>query len=312
MKNTCPALQLENARKKYTDGRLAVADLSFNVYPGEVVAFLGPNGAGKTTTFGMITGLVRITSGKIRIFDAPAGSRPARRLMGAMIQEPAFYSAFSARRNLQLLARLRGPEALNDIEPCLQKVRLQDRIDDRVRTYSHGMKQRLGLAASLLGNPRLLLLDEPTNGMDPEAMHEVLSMVRKQAKEREIAVLLSSHLLGEVEEYCDRVIVINQGRLIAAQSVAEILRPRQHIFRLAFAGTAPTLETLRNWSEIKEVHPVPGDMLEIHLQEKDAAWLNEKLLHAGFRVEQLMPRCQTLRDFFLQQTGDNKEKPDNA
>lgn len=218
------ALRLDNLCKSFGKIR-AVDHLSLEVHPGEMVGFLGPNGAGKSTTLYMIPRLVRPSGGAIEIFGHNIWNdfKNAMQHVGAMVETPAFYEYLSGWRNLKLMARLRGNAPNDQINDILHRIGLYERRHDKVGAYSHGMKQRLGLGMTLLGQPRLLLLDEPTNGMDPEATREVLSFLQEKVRNNGLAVLLSSHLLYEVEEYCDRVFVINHGRLVAAGKVKDIL-----------------------------------------------------------------------------------------
>ncbi len=224
MNSATPALRLENLSKTF--GRIkAVDDLSLEVYPGEMVGFLGPNGAGKSTTLFMIAGLVHPAGGKIEIFghDIRTMFKEAMARVGTMVETPAFYNYLSARKNLELAARLRGNVNRKEIDLILERIGLEKRQKDKVGTFSLGMRQRLGLGLTLLGSPRMLLLDEPTNGLDPEATRDILTLLKEKVRREQLAVFLSSHLLYEVEEFCDRVVVINNGQLIVTGPVKEIL-----------------------------------------------------------------------------------------
>ncbi|WP_212732671.1 ABC transporter ATP-binding protein [Streptomyces oceani] len=196
---------------------LAVDRLNLGVRPGEVYGFLGPNGAGKTTTLRMLLGLVRPTSGGVRLLGRSPGDLTG---VGALIESPGFYPYLSGRDNLRVLARHAGVGAPRVTE-VLETVRLTKRSGDRYATYSLGMKQRLGVAAALLKDPRLLVLDEPTNGLDPAGMADMRALIRRLGA-ADCTVLLSSHLLGEVQQVCDRVGVIARGRLVAENTVAEL------------------------------------------------------------------------------------------
>jgi len=166
------------------------------------------------------------------------------------------------------------------------------------------MKQRLGVAATMLGNPRLALLDEPTSGMDPEATREILTSLRERVHNEGLAVFLSSHLLYEVEEYCDRVIVINQGRAVASGKVSAILAPHDDVVRVTFSGRTPNCGDLEAQEGIQRAETVSGDTLEITLTDRDASWLNGYLLSSGYKVSALVPKQKTLKDFFLSITGE--------
>src|SRR5881628_1616628 len=214
------AVETRGLTKRYSTGVLAVADLNLLVRTGEVYGFLGPNGAGKTTTLRMLSGLHRPTSGTATVAGGVPGSPGSLARMGAMVETPAFYPYLSGRDNLRVVARYAGVPR-SRVEPVLQQVDLTDRARHKFRTYSTGMKQRLGVAAALLKEPELLVLDEPTNGLDPAGMAEMRTLVA-ELKRRGHTVLLSSHLLGEVQQICDRVGVISRGRLLREGTVAEL------------------------------------------------------------------------------------------
>jgi len=298
---------LEDLCKRF--GRIrAVEHLSLEVPPGRMSGFLGPNGAGKSTTLYMIPRLVHPTGGRIGIFgvDLRQDFKQALRSVGVMVEVPAFYEYLSGRRNLQLAARVLGGVTARDIDEILERIGLAGRQYDKVRTYSQGMKQRLGIGRALLGRPRLLVLDEPTNSMDPEGTREILGFLQDRVRSDGLTVFISSHLLHEVEEYCDTVFVIDKGRLVASGDVREILKPHERIIRTTFAGQAPDPRTLLADERIKRVESISSDTLEIMLAAEDSAWLNQHLLQAGFRVAAITPRQKTLKEFFLSITGDRR------
>jgi ABC-2 type transport system ATP-binding protein len=218
-----PVLAAEHLAKRYGD-RQAVADVSFSVGRGEVFGFLGPNGAGKSTTIRMIVGLVRPTSGRVLVAgrDLAADRDAALARLGCIVESPDFYGYLTGRENLEHFARMIGPAALARVGELAELVRLRERLDDRVRTYSLGMRQRLGIAQALLGDPDLLVLDEPANGLDPAGIHELRNLLRRLADQRGLGVFVSSHLLGEVEKVCDRIAIVHRGRVLAAGSTAEL------------------------------------------------------------------------------------------
>jgi len=304
---TAPALALEDLCKRF--GRIhAVEHLSLEVSPGQMSGFLGPNGAGKSTTLYMIPRLVHPSGGRIRIFgvDLRQDFKQALRSVGVMVEAPAFYEYLSGRKNLQLAARLLGGVQSRDIDEVLERIGLADRQHDKVRTYSQGMKQRLGIGRAVLGKPRLLVLDEPTNGMDPEGTREILGFLQHRVKSDGLTVFISSHLLHEVEEYCETVFVIDKGHLVASGNVRDILKPHERIVRTTFAGQAPDPRMLLADARIKHVESIALDTLEIMLAVDDSAWLNQHLLQAGFRVSAISPRQKTLKEFFLSITGDHR------
>lgn len=298
------ALHIENLSKSF--GRIRAIDgLSLEVYPGEMVGFLGPNGAGKSTTLYTITGLVHPSSGKVEVLghDLHSEFRKAMSQVGAMVEAPVFYEYLTARKNLELFGRLRGGVSKAQIDDTLEHVGLTKRGKDKVQTYSQGMKQRLGVGTALLRNPRLLLLDEPTNGMDPEGTREMLTLLRQRVREDRVAVFLSSHLLYEVEEYCDRVMVIDKGHLVASGKVSDILTPHGTVVQVSFSGGVPSADELMAEDGIADVTGISDGACEITLSNRDSTWLNEFLVGRGCRVSALVPKQKTLREFFLSITG---------
>ncbi len=305
MTETPPALVLENVSKRF--GRhLAVNQLSLEIKPGVMAGFLGPNGAGKSTTLYMIPRLVRPSSGHIRIFgtDIWRDYKKAIRPVGLSVESPAFYDYLTGRKNLELAARLRENVSSRDIDEILERVGLTARQHDRVRIYSTGMRQRLGIGRAMLGRPRLLILDEPTNGLDPEGTQEVLSFLREQVRNDGLTIFISSHLMSEIEEFCDTVCVINHGQLVASGNVRELLKPHERVVRVTFQGPLPNQDFRRRHKQIRHVEPISSDTLEITLASDDSAWLNHCLQAEGCRVSALIPKQKNLKEFFLSITGD--------
>jgi ABC-2 type transport system ATP-binding protein len=304
MSDTAPALVLENVSKRF--GRIqAVNGLSLEVKPGVMAGFLGPNGAGKSTTLYMIPRLVRPTGGSIRLFgvDIWKDFKKAIQPVGITVESPAFYEYLSGRRNLELAARLLGNVSSREIDEVLERIGLADRQHDRVRIYSTGMKQRLGVGRAMLGRPRLLILDEPTNGMDPEGTQEMLSFLREKVRNDGLAIFISSHLMSEIEEFCDTVYVINQGHLIASGNVRELLKPHDRIVRVTCVGKIPGQDFVTRHEQVRHVEALTSNMVEITLARDDSAWLNRCLLQEGFQVSAITPKQKTLKEFFLSITG---------
>jgi len=299
------ALALEELSKRF--GRIHAVDrLSLRVEPGHLAGFLGPNGAGKSTTLYMIPRLVRPTHGRISIFgvDIWQDYKKAIRSVGLTVESPAFYEYLSGRKNLELAARLLKDVTPREIDEILERIGLAERQHDRVRIYSTGMKQRLGIGRALLGRPRLLILDEPTNGMDPEGTHEVLSFLREKVRQDGLTIFVSSHLMSEIEEFCDTVFVINRGRLVASGVVKDLLKAHERIVRVTFQGNVPGGDFISRQPQILRAEPVGRDSLEITLAQDDSAWLNHCLQQAGFKISALVPKQKTLKEFFLSITGD--------
>lgn len=216
-------LEVRHLTKRY--GRVvAVDDLSLTVHRGEIFGLLGPNGAGKTTTLRAILGLIRPDAGEILVMQTPVAGAPhkAMRHVGAMVEGPAAHGYLSGRDNLRLCARLAGNGAERNVDSVLELVGLADKAHEKVSRYSLGMKQRLGLAQALVGNPELLLLDEPANGLDPRGIRDIRRLILRLAEERKVTILLSSHLLHEVQQMCHRVAIIDRGKLVLCGPVSEL------------------------------------------------------------------------------------------
>ena len=291
-------VETRSLTKRYGQRITAVEDLDLTVRRGEVYGFLGPNGAGKTTTLRMLLGLIRPTSGDARVLGEKPGSPTGLGKIGALVESPAFYPYLSGRDNLLVMARyssVRRPR----IAEVLEQVELSGRAKDKFRKYSLGMKQRLGVAAALLKDPDLLILDEPTNGLDPKGMADMRDLIRGLGK-GERTVLLSSHLLGEVEQICDRAGVISKSSLVAEGSIAE-LRGRQGLLVRAepMEDAARIAERLAGVEEVTE----SGGALRLTTDPERAAEINAKLVSAGLRVSELRPAGQSLEEVFLELTG---------
>jgi ABC-type multidrug transport system ATPase subunit len=286
--------------KRYGERIVAVDRLSMRVRRGEVYGFLGPNGAGKTTTLRMLLGLIRPTSGSAVVLGARPGSRDGLARIGALIESPTFYPFLSGRDNLRMLARYAGaPETR--IDSALEEVDLTARAEDRFRTYSLGMKQRLGIAAALLKDPELLILDEPTNGMDPAGMAEMRTFIRSLGRGRR-TVLLSSHLMSEVEQICDRVGVISRGTLVGEGTVDE-LRGRESIWvRAEPLDDAERL--LGGLQAVEDVARLDGG-LQITADPAAASGINRALVEAGIAVGELRPERASLEKAFLELTQED-------
>ena len=288
--------------KKYGD-RLAVDSVSMTVRRGEVYGFLGPNGAGKTTTLRMMLGLIRPTAGSASILGLPAGGSDVTSKVGALIEGPGFFPYLSGRDNLRVLARYSGL-AESEVDAALKRVDLTDRGDDRFKSYSLGMKQRLGVAAALMGDPELIVLDEPTNGLDPAGMADMRALVVELARGGQ-TVLLSSHLLAEVQEICDRVGVINDGLLLRESTVAE-LRGEATLRVRATPEDAALAVAMRVAGDDGVRRSAHG--LEIDLPASAAAELVRDLVRAGVDVHEIAAAERTLEEVFFEMTTTELEK----
>ena len=295
-------VQTDGLTKRYGD-RLAVDSVSMTVRRGEVYGFLGPNGAGKTTTLRMMLGLIRPTVGSASVLGRPAGRSEVTERVGALIEGPGFFPYLSGRDNLRVLARTQG---LNNtvVDGALERVDLADRGDDKYKRYSLGMKQRLGVAAALMGEPELIVLDEPTNGLDPAGMADMRALVVSLARGGQ-TVLLSSHLLAEVQEICDRVGVINGGKLLRESTVSELRG--EATLRVRATPEDEALAVALRVAGDDGVRRTSGGM-EIDLPATAAPALVRDLVAAGVDVHEIASVERTLEEVFFEMTTNELEK----
>jgi ABC-type multidrug transport system ATPase subunit len=282
--------------KRYGE-RLAADRVSMTVRRGEVYGFLGPNGAGKTTTLRMILGLVRPASGSARVLGSPAGTAEVTARVGALVEGPGFFPYLSGRDNLRVMARFRGlPETAAD--RALERVDLASRGGDKFKSYSLGMKQRLGVASALMGEPDLIVLDEPTNGLDPAGMQDMRRLIVNLARGGQ-TVLLSSHLLDEVQEICDRVGVINNGVLLKESTVSDLRGGASLAVRGEPVDRA--LAVAMGVAGDDGVH-VDGERLLVDLDPDRAPELVRELVAAGVAVHEVGSVERTLEEVFFEMT----------
>jgi ABC-2 type transport system ATP-binding protein len=301
------ALQTEALTKRF-GARTAVDRLTIRVERGDIYGFLGPNGAGKSTTLRMLLGLVRPSSGVIK-FPVRAGTweyLQARSRVGAIIETPAFYENLSGRRNLQLLASLSGGVQNKRVDQVLEIVDLRDRARDPVKVYSYGMRQRLGIAQALLPTPELIILDEPTNGLDPQGIQETRNLVRRLRDEMRLTVLLSSHLLTEIEHLCNRVGIIHEGRLLYEGGPEALLAPTSlYIVRVDNPSGAFELLTREAGVTVSR----NGDsFLRIAADAEGMSAVNALLVREGIKVYELSPSHESLEEAFLRLTLRPKDE----
>ncbi|EDN9715453.1 ATP-binding cassette domain-containing protein [Listeria monocytogenes] len=292
------ALQVTNLHKKIRK-REIIKGISFEVMPGEVFGFLGPNGAGKTTTIRMIVGLIKPTSGTILIGgkDIRKNFTEAMRGLGSIVENPEFYTFLTGQENLAYFARMDSSIKKERIQEVTELVGLEKRINDQVSTYSLGMRQRLGIAQALLSNPKLLILDEPTNGLDPSGIHEMRDFIRALARNEGISVLVSSHLLSEIELLCDRVAIMTDGTIIKTDQVSHLLSSRAQL-RWRVTPIEQAKAFLESVTEVE----VDGEYLVTAMNEESAEW-NEQLVAKGIKVHEIDKRKPSLEDLFLELTG---------
>src|SRR3954471_2923661 len=289
-------------RRRRRPPQKALDDLDLLVESGGVHGFLGPNGSGKTTSIRVLLGLGSADSGTARLFDRPVPQALPEVIghVGALVETPLFFPNFSGRRNLQLLAEVAGlPRAR--VDECLEIVDLHERAADRFKGYSLGMKQRLGIAAALLKGPRLLILDEPSNGLDPAGIRDVRELIRRLGSDGHTTVLLSSHLLAEIQQVCDSVSILARGRRVAAGPVAEVLASRSTgdvRVRVDDLTAAAAVLTGAGFA----VSPGP-DTLVVHSVPAPAE-ITRILAQHGHYLAELSPLSADLESAFLAITGD--------
>jgi ABC-2 type transport system ATP-binding protein len=277
--------------------RTIVDDVSFQIEEGEIFGFLGPNGAGKTTTIRMLVGLIKPTAGRVVIcgHDVRHDFEKAMRCIGCIVETPDLYRFMSGRENLTHFARMLGVDG-SEIERVAALVNLAHRLDQRVGTYSLGMRQRLGIAQALLGHPKLLILDEPANGLDPAGIREIRELLRSLAREHAMSVFVSSHLLAEIELTCDRVAIIHKGRILREGTVRELIS-NQRAMEFRVNDVTRAAEILGNTAVIDH------DRLLVPIEESAAPPLVAALTGAGIDVYRVAPNKQTLEEMFLEATG---------
>ena len=294
-------LQTQGLTKRFR-GRTAVNNLSLHVERGDIYGFLGPNGAGKSTTLRMLLGLIRPTAGKIEfpVHGLQWNYLRARSRIGAIIETPAFYENFSARRNLQLLASLSGGVLSKTVDEVLDIVGLKERAHEPVKVFSYGMRQRLGIAQALLPTPQLIILDEPTNGLDPQGIQQTRQLVRRLRDDLRLTILLSSHLLAEVEQLCNRVGIINEGRLLYEGEPGALVAPTTK-FKLKVDQTAIAFDLLAKDPAIT-VSRNGASYLHVDAQAEHISNVNALLVSNGIKVYELSPTQETLEEAFLRLT----------
>jgi ABC-2 type transport system ATP-binding protein len=297
-------LQATGLTKRYKR-RTVVDSLALSVERGDIFGFLGQNGAGKSTVIRMALGLVRPTSGRVLLFGQEMSKHPLRALgrVGAIVESPAFYERFSGWDNLRIFAAMSGGANRKLIEQTLELVGLLERAHDPVRIYSHGMRQRLGIAQALLPHPEFILLDEPTDGLDPQGIHEIRLLLPRLRDELSLTIMLSSHLLFEVERICNRVAIINAGLLLYQGEIGNLIatetsikitaEPLEEAYQLL--SHDPVLSVSRNGSK----------SLYVKMQQEEIPRVNALLVANGIRVMELSPQREGLEEVFLRLTSSS-------
>ncbi len=302
-----PAVCARGLVKRYGE-IVAVDHVDLTVRPGDVYGYLGPNGAGKTTSLRMALGLIRPTQGSVELFGLDPLIHGVRALDGVagFVEAPRFYPYLTGRKNLELVASLDGGDAKQRIDEALDTVELLPRARHKVGGYSHGMRQRLGIAGALLRSPRLLILDEPTTGLDPAGMRDMRLLIRRLA-DGGMTILLSSHLLAEVEEVCDRVAIIRSGSMVYEGTLAELRRTATSSYRLRTTDDARAEGVCRAQAGVEGVLRRDGE-LRFKAEEPVVARLSVALVEAGLALTMLAPETASLEDLFFRLTeGDGAQ-----
>lgn len=296
-------LQFEQVSKLY-NSFLAVDKLSFNVYKGDIFGFLGPNGAGKSTSIRMALSLIKPTSGEINLFGSDILNDREKTLskVGALIEKPDFYSYLSAQKNLEILGEISAVQGLKaKIDEVLDLVGLTSRRNSKVKTFSQGMKQRLGIAQTLLHDPKLIILDEPANGLDPQGQVDMRELIVRINKERGITVIISSHILNEVEQICNRMVIINKGKSVVEGNVSELLTGSRMKVSYVTDDNEQTLALLSN-SEFKDnINGIEKEKLTLLMEHENIPKLNDFLSKEGVKVYSIEP-IRSLEEYFITMT----------
>jgi ABC-type multidrug transport system ATPase subunit len=300
-------LRTSNLGKRFKN-RWAAHHINLEIFRGDVFGFLGPNGAGKSTTMRMLLSLIRPTEGEVEIFGRSLRHERDQALasVGGIVERPDFYLYLSALRNLEIVGALNNGASRKRIEEVLDLVGLLPRAHDVVKTYSHGMKQRLGIAQALLSDPELIILDEPTNGLDPQGMKEVRDLVIHLARDQKKTVVLSSHLLNEVEMVATRMAVIDKGEMVVQGDVRKLLESGEQYVILKAEPKKTVAGVLRRARKLVAKYHDRGDAFEVVVDLEKMPLLTRKLVAAGVRIRAIIPR-RTLEDYFLAITEGERQ-----
>ncbi len=301
--NSDQVIEVRGLTKKFRS-LTAVNNLDLNVYRGDVFGFLGPNGAGKSTTIRMLLSLIKPTSGSMKIFGMPLKENREKILkkVGAIVEKPDFYLYLSAYKNLEILGKISGSDiSRNKIMEMLELVGLEKRAKSKVKTYSHGMKQRLGLAQALLHDPDLIILDEPTTGLDPQGMKEIRDLIVYLSRVKNKTIFLSSHILHEVELIASRMIIINKGFTQVEGTVDELLKSDKVSVTFEVDKITGAMETIELSSWKEKFQSATKSEMTFELTKNEISELNKFFIEKGFAVSAVIP-VRSLEDFFLRIT----------
>lgn len=292
-------IEIKKLNKSFKD-KLIIDKLNLEVKKGDIFGFLGPNGSGKTTTIRMLLNLIYPDDGTIKIngynikkdFDKVVDN------IGAIVENPKFYPYLSARKNLKLMANLISNLSNDRVNEVLKTVGLYNRADDKVNTYSLGMKQRLGIANALLNKPELVILDEPTNGLDPKGMKEIRDLITRLAKENNITFFISTHLLNEVEQICNRAVIIKNGKVISQGNVKDLINIDHEILEIHTEDGKKAYTYINDLSYVKNVK-VTKQGVRVQIEKNKSDKLNKLLINKGIDIKYSIPIKQSLEEYFL-------------
>ncbi|MET3193577.1 ABC transporter ATP-binding protein [Bacillus sp. OAE603] len=296
-------LKVENV-SKIIKGKVLVDQISFEVNEGEVFGFLGPNGAGKTTTIRMLVGLISPTKGKIEVagYQVKTHFKQAMEEIGCIVENPELYGYLTGWENLVQFARMLHISDELKINEVVKLVKLDERIHEKVRNYSLGMKQRLGIAQALLGDPKLLILDEPTNGLDPAGIRELREFIHMLVKQHNISVFISSHLLSEIEMICDRVGIINKGKMVRVSTVKELVEEAAERVEWKVSPLSSAQELLTKDSSIQDLVQ-KDDVIQCRMSPEKIHDYIQLFMNESIQVNGVRTMSVTLEDLFMEMTG---------
>jgi ABC-2 type transport system ATP-binding protein len=292
-------LKITNLNKIFNKHLHAVKNVSFEIKKGNVYGILGPNGSGKSTTLGIVLNVVNKTSGNFEWFGGKVATHDALKKVGAIIERPNFYPYMTAKENLELVCKIKGT-SLSKVDEKLELVGLLDRKDDKFRTYSLGMKQRLAIASALLNDPEILILDEPTNGLDPQGIRQIRDIIRIIASQG-TTILLASHLLDEVEKVCSHVVVLQKGVMLYQGSVHNMIE-NNSFFELQSENNEELKSALQNHASVEKIEEEEGKLLVYLNQDIAANELKSYLFEQKIVLENLVKRKNSLEEQFLELT----------
>ena len=294
-------VEVKNLNKKFGKKQV-LHDVTFKIDEGEILGFIGPNGAGKTTTIKLMLGLQSIGSGTVTIdgYDIVKNFEKAIERVGAIVENPDLYMYLTGRQNLKLIANLYSGITKERIEEVVKLVGLENRIDDKVSKYSLGMRQRLGIAASIIHNPKVLILDEPTNGLDPEGIKDVRELLVRLAKKEKMAIMISSHNLSELDNFVTTTCIIQNGHIVSNTSVKELKKNDESIYRIEVSKTKGIEKLIEN-----KVNVIDDTTIEIYAEKDDIPNIIKTLFSKDIDVYQVVMEELSLEDAFIKKTGGN-------